>query len=215
MASAGSEVTLAPYVESRMKLRIEPLEAKSESYSGAVQVPARVGNIGVLDLSVSRQELPKWCWAAIAGSMGRYYGTGLWPQHEVARAVLGCDCSRFREDEELRARCDAYAMLDDALRLTGCYSHWSPGRPTFERLRAEIVAGRPACLQIDWYRGGAHYVVLTGYYDDTGEVYIQDPLHGPSVQDFASYPRHYCGIGGVWAGTFWTCPPLDQLRARC
>jgi hypothetical protein len=190
-----------------MKLRIESPGAKREGYSGAArrQSPATGGCL--LNLAMNSQEQQKWCWAALAASLGRYYRTLSWPQHRVVSVLLGFDCSRFRDDEDVRARCDVYAMLDDALRIAGCYSHWSPGRPSFERIRTEIEAGRPVCVQIDWRRGGSHYVALTGYYPDRREIYIQDPLHGPSVQTFDNFPRSYRLSGGAWNGTFWTHPP--------
>jgi hypothetical protein len=162
----------------------------------------------MLDFVMQHQELSKWCWAAISVSMGRYYGTRYCQQHEVASALLGFDCSHFQEEPEVAARCNEYAMLDEALQLVGCYSHWSPGRPTFERIQAEIDAGRPICLRVEWYRGGSHYVVLVGYYAGTREIYIEDALHGPSIQAFDKFPNNYRMSGGVWRETFWTCPCL-------
>jgi hypothetical protein len=132
----------------------------------------------------------------------------------VASALLGFDTSRYQKEPEVAARCDAYAMLDEALRIVGCYSHWSPGRPTFERIRAEIDASRPLCLRVAWYRGGSHYVVVTGYSTDTREIYLEDSLHGPSVQAFDPFPGTYRMTGGVWRETFWTCTPLSLDERR-
>jgi hypothetical protein len=200
-----------PKLECAMKLRIEPLEAKRESYSGVAQSETTECSAYVLNFIMQRQVLPKWCWAAISVSLGHYYGTRRWQQQDVASALLGFDCSRFEDLPDVRVRSDECAMLDEALRLAGCYSHWSPGRPTFKRLRTEIAAGRPVCLQIQWYRGGSHFVMVTGYYADTCEIYIEDPLHGPSVQPFDKFPDSYRALGGVWGGTFWTClPPLTR-----
>jgi hypothetical protein len=198
-----------------MQLRIEPPEAKRESYSDAARrYSSPMCNTYVLDFVLQHQELAKWCWAAIAASVGRYYGAQHWHQHEVASALLGFDYSRFQKEPEVAARCDAYAMLDEALRIVGCYSHWSPGRPTFERIRAEIDAGRPLCLRVEWYCGGSHYVVVTGYYADTREIYLEDSLHGPSVQAFDTFPGNYRMTGGVWRETFWTSPPLSLNERR-
>ena len=194
-----------------MKLRVEPHGARNESYSGVPAGGAGRGGAVVLDLVLQRQELSKWCWAAISVSLGRYYGTTERRQREVAAALLGFDCSRFGEEPEVRESADAYAMLDEALQLAGCYSHWSPGRPTFERLRAEIDAGRPVCLQIEWLRGGMHYAVVAGYDAEAAELYVEDPLHGPSVQPFEGFPGGY-RKGGFWRGTYWTCPPACAPR---
>jgi hypothetical protein len=102
------------------------------------------------------------------------------------------------------------ARLDEALALAECHSHCSPGRPEFERVAAEIDAGRPVCVQLEWRHGGSHYVVLTGYHPDGREVYVQDPLHGPSVHPFDGFPRRYQGTGGAWRATFWTRAPDEE-----
>ncbi len=184
-----------------MRLKIEPPEATRESYSGA---PGRSGASScVLDLVIEPQEFPKWCWAAIAASLGRYYRTAERSQRQVATDLLGFDCSRLPDTPAGRERCDLYAMLDEALALVGCFSHWSPGRPTFERIRAEIDAGRPVCVQIDWSRNGAHFAVITGYHADRREIHLEDPLHGPSVQQYERFPGAYRS-SGVWRGTYWT-----------
>jgi hypothetical protein len=188
-----------------MKLRIEPFNAKKENYSAVRAAKERRLNSRVLDFVMQRQELPKWCWAAISSSLAHYYRAERCGQHEIASALLGFDCSRFRQEQDVRSRCDDYAMLDEALRLARCYSHWSPERPTFERICGEIDHDRPVCVHVQWHRGGSHYVVVTGYYFDSGELYVEDPSHGPSVQNFETFPRNYRMSGGLWRGTFWTC----------
>jgi hypothetical protein len=177
-----------------------------ESYSGVVRERKPSSDSRVLDLIVQRQELTHWCWAAISASLGRYYGTRSWQQYEVASVLLGVDCSRFQEDPTVVERCDTEVLLSEALQLMGCYSHWSPGRPTIERIQTEIDADRAVCVHIDWYRGGSHYVVVNGYDSDSGELYISDPLHGPSIQIFDVFPHRYRVSQGVWRGTFWTNP---------
>lgn len=196
-----------------MRLTIEPPEATRESYSGTRRHNASRAESCILTITVQRQELPRWCWAAIAVSLGEYYRTRSRCQHQIATEMLGFDCSAFMHDPELRKRCDVNAMLDDALRLVDCYSHWSPGRPTIERVRTEIDAGRPLCIQLDWFRGESHYVMVTGYYAGTDEIVVEDPLHGPSIQHFDEFPRGYRAAGGRWHGTFWTLPPISDHQA--
>jgi hypothetical protein len=193
-----------------MQWKIEPAEAKREVYSSGVRRQEEGRDSCVLDLIMQRQELEHWCWAAIAVSLGAFYGTRRMMQHEAAGALLGMDCSGFQSEPDVVSRCDVCAMLDDALKLVGCFSHWSPGRPTFERIRTEIDAGRPVCFCVDWKTGGSHYAVISGYYANTREVYVADPLHGPSVQAYSTFPTQYRGIGGFWRGTFWTSPPVTQ-----
>jgi hypothetical protein len=73
-----------------MRLRIEPPGARRESYSGAARGEADPAG-RVLDLAVERQELERWCWAAICVSLGRFYGTRRWTQRQAAGALLGFD----------------------------------------------------------------------------------------------------------------------------
>ncbi|HEY3364145.1 MAG TPA: papain-like cysteine protease family protein [Symbiobacteriaceae bacterium] len=189
-----------------MQLKIEPQTAKRERYSTPESAGGKASS-HVLDLAIQRQELSNWCWAAIAASLGDFYRRRHFTQHEIASRMLGYDCSCLASDPEAAARCDVFAMLDEALRVTECYSHWSPGRPTFERLCAEIGSGRPLCVGIDWQIGGSHYAVVSGCYVETREIYVVDPLHGPSVQPFDAFPATYRGTGGMWRGTFWTQRP--------
>lgn len=195
-----------------MKLRIEPPESRKESYSDISKSRALKCHAQVLNFVMQSQKLSKWCWAAISASLEDYYGTLHLSQHEVASAILGFDCSSYQEKPEVAVRCNQYAMLDEALRLVGCYSHWSPGRPTFERIQAEIDCGRPVCPCIEWHSGGCHYVAVIGYYTDTGEIYIKDSLHGSSVQAFSQFPNTYRMSGGVWQGTFWTYPSASMNK---
>src|SRR4051812_9245539 len=126
-----------------MKLEIEPPETKQNRL---LEVEDSINlTTHILDLQIQRQVLSNWCWAAIAASLSDYYNMGNWAQHEVASKLLAFDCTGFNEDPALAKCCNIYAMLDDALQIVGCYSHWSPDRPVFERIQAEIDAGRPIC----------------------------------------------------------------------
>lgn len=184
-------------------LHVEPDEARSESYSGAA--PCR-GIPAALPVIVARQALDRWCWAAIGAAIAGYYRGSAPTQEAVASALLGFDCSSWAADGALGARCDVPAMLDEVLSALDCFSHWSPGRPTLDRLAAEIGAGRPLAVAIDWRGGGGHYAVVLGCHPERGEIDVADPLHGPSVQRYASFPRDYRG-GGYWRGTYWTAAP--------
>jgi hypothetical protein len=190
-----------------MRLKIESPEATHVCY-GSASRPADVERSArFLPVQLQRQAQSNWCWASIAASLGRYYGTRRVEQHDVASALLGEDCSAFSSDPALALRCNVCAMLDDALRWVGCFSHWSPGRPSFARIRVEIEAGRPLALSVNWHHGGSHFLLVTGYCRDTEELQVDDPLHGTTLQRYADFPQNYRTVGGVWRGTYWTCPP--------
>lgn len=198
-----------------MQLRIEPSNTGQASGSGTYRRRKPSVNAWVLDLLMQRQSLPKWCWAAIAASLARYYQSGPYDQHELASALLGIDCTHYQEPLPVAAQCDNEALLHEALTLVGCYSHWSPGRPSFEHIQTELESGRPVCVRIEWHAGGSHYIALIGYYADTGEVYVEDPLHGPSIHPFHAFPDSYRISGGVWRETYWTRPPhVEHPRAQ-
>jgi hypothetical protein len=152
------------------------------------------------------QQQSNWCWAAIAVSLAHFYGVGRYTQHEVAVAVLGAR----KTDEELPSdQINTIALLDDALRFVRCAASWSPGRPALREIAREIMSGRPVCVCLQWQTGDAHYVVLTGCDAGSGELTVEDPLHGPSLQQFDTFPRTYRSAGAVWRGSYWTAPGLD------
>lgn len=155
------------------------------------------------------QELSRWCWAAIAVSMARFYNTGRWRQSDVAGRVLGYDCSGYRENPNLQQQCNQNRTLDEALQVTECFSHWSPGKPAFERIMAELDSGRPLCIRIEWFKGSAHYVVIFGYHGIRRELHIADSRYGVSQHSFDRFPLGYQTGGGVWTENFWTCPGND------
>ena len=165
------------------------------------------------------QQQSNWCWAAIAVSLARYYGVGEFTQHQVALAVLGTRqvygeqvYAEQVSGEQVHAesvspdRFNTVALLEDALRHVGCRASWTPGRPELRDIAAEIAAGRPVCACLQWRTGDAHYVVLTGCLAETGELTVEDPLQGRSLQKFDAFPGVYRSAGTVWRGVYWTAP---------
>lgn len=186
-----------------MKIRIENENARfacsdKMSDDGEIQ-KSKV----VLDMQLEKQLWDRWCWASIASCVGRYYQTADWDQLEIACKVLKRDCSQITKDKINQSLYNKTCTLDKALDLVKCYSHWSLGKPTFERVQHEIRNNRPVCFRIEWHSGGAHYALIKGYNIATGRVYIEDSLHGSSRQLFSSFPRVYITFGGVWTDTFW------------
>jgi len=135
--------------------------------------------------------------------LARYYGVGEFTQHDIAVAVLS-----ERTEGELMApsQINTVASLEDALRHVRCTASWSPGRPSLREIASEIAAWRPVCVCLQWQTGDAHYVVLTGCAAETGELTVEDPLHGRSLQNFNAFPKTYRSAGTVWRGVYWTGP---------
>jgi Papain-like cysteine protease AvrRpt2 len=157
------------------------------------------------------QEETNWCWAAVAVSVHNFLnsGNGNWTQGQLATPVLqtenqipaGVDCS------QTPALCDLTAALDDALTITG---NLRPGgclqnqHLVFNSIKNWVAAKLPVGARIVWWQGGAHFIVLDGYRElmsGAQQVHVQDPLYGPSFQNYddlvADYPP-----GGNWQDTY-------------
>lgn len=174
-----------------MRLFVEPAECRG-------LVPASDGPVVAdrfLPVAVPVQQREHWCWAAIGAAFAAYYQGRPHDQQAVARAVCGAADTREANRPE---------PLDRVLTTLGCFSHWSPGKPTLARVAAEIARGRPLAVGIDWIAGGAHYVAVIGC--GSGEIHVADAQLGLSVQAYAGFPHRYRG-GGYWRGTYWTAPP--------
>ena len=186
-----------------MKLIIEDESSRTSCVGQRFKQPVIRANRALVDVNVPRQQLDSWCWAAIAAGLSEYYGTGTPSQADIASGVLDVDCSHFENDEQLKAVANTVARLDKAMALVSCYSHWSAGKPLFDRIKFEINQGRPLAARIEWFSGGAHYVLIHGYADATGNILVADPMHGASEHPLAHFPARY-RLGGAWTETFWT-----------
>jgi hypothetical protein len=168
-----------------------------------------------LEVQVPRQERTAWCWAAVATACADHYGVAGFDQPTIAAALIAQglpgDAVGLEQhvDGSWRAPVDdnRYAELGHALRVVGCFGHWSPGRPPMARLVEEISAGRPVGVQIRWLTGGAHYALVVGCASRAAQLHIDDPWFGLSVQAYGGFPHSYHGRTGCWRGTYWTNPP--------
>jgi hypothetical protein len=192
-----------------MRFVIDGETARSSCVGTRFATPRQTEGAVKLSVTPQRQLFDNWCWAAIASVLGRYYGTSAASQSEIASHLLRLDCAgidgNIDGDDELRVRADAEMRLDAALALVGCYSHWSAGKPLFDRVRFEINLGRPFAARIEWQSGGAHYVLVRGYRDEGKRIIVADPLHGEAEYPLFDFPSRY-QLGGAWTETFWTNP---------
>lgn len=187
-----------------MKIFIDPEDARSSELGSFYRAP-HIDASGVwLPLALPQQLQSRWCWAAIASTVGAYYGASQDDQATIASALLLHHTDAVGNyTEEDRRTGNVNFKLDTALKYAGCFGHWSIGKPGWERILFEINQGRPPCVRLEWYRGGAHYILIRGYSED-GHILIEDSLHGASKQAFESFPDHYHNGGAVWTETFWT-----------
>lgn len=154
-----------------------------------------------LEFDIQQQEKSKWCWAAIAVSVARFYNrSSKVTQCDVANAELRRDdcCSGAKDI------CDEYGYLASSLNRYGHLEKWAVLQPpTPAEIRGEIANNHPLCARVAWFEGGAHFVVIAGYAEvlrpdgtyQIGGLAIADPWWGVSDMDFGDFPNAYAKCG--------------------
>lgn len=188
-----------------MKIFIDPNDAKSSEVGTFYRLPNLIGNEYYLEIELERQLKSRWCWASLASAIARYYETMDIQQVRLADELLkDTDSEPEIYTVEDRREKNLNFKLDVALKYVGCFSHWSAGKPNFERLQFEINQGRPLCVRLEWRKGGAHYVMIKGYDWEKDTLLIDDPLHGLDRIAFEDFPGKYRVSGAIWTETYWT-----------
>lgn len=156
-----------------------------------------------LGLAEQYQQETNWCWAATAVSIALYYDpASTWTQCSLANKALNqttC-CSNGAS-----SACNQPWYLDRVLAITGHLHSTSNGKSSFQGIINEISAGRPIGIRIAWNGTGAHFPAVDGF-DNRGSaptIDLQDPIFGPSTQDFNSFPGSYQG-GATWTECYFT-----------
>lgn len=158
------------------------------------------GKLKPLDFRMQPSQQSNWCWAAVAASVSKFYDPrGAFQQCELANFLLGRhDCC------ENPSICNHGMSLTDALKHTGNFRR-SSLVVTFAELYAEIFAGRPICVGIQYPDGARHYVVIFGCQDDE-RIWIADPAREGKVLAFHNFPTKYPKDGslGAWNEIIFT-----------
>lgn len=186
-----------------MRLTIDSELALSSTVGEQFCTPAVVDGAVLLEVRLEEQLKSNWCWAAIASALGRYYGTSEASQREIAARLLDESGGEIACDASLEERANKAYRLDRAMVAAGCFSHWSAGKPVFDRVRFEINLGRPFCARIEWHHGAAHYVLIHGYRESGESILVADSLHGPGEYPLPEFPSRY-REGGAWTESFWS-----------
>jgi hypothetical protein len=155
---------------------------------------------------LNKQAQDKWCWAAVATSVDRYFDPGsALSQCEVAGEVLDRGCCPDGE------KCNQVESLDKALskfdRLDGLAS---ASALSFTEIQQQIDNRMPVCVRVEWRGGGGHFVVITGYgFGKSGRqmLEISDPLFPKSLMWYDDFVWSYQNVeqpdgGGFWSHTF-------------
>ncbi len=156
-----------------------------------------------------------WCWSAVATTVGLYYdSTKNLQQCQVAQKVTGiANCCPDNE------ACDQFAGLDTALTAvnsmltTPLNNKLLPGQVLkFAAVQAEIDAGRPVGVRIQWYGedpDAGHFVIISGYaIEASGEkwVDVSDPYYDDSSAPYDQFVSAYLEAG-AWSDTYMIGQP--------
>jgi Papain-like cysteine protease AvrRpt2 len=154
------------------------------------------------------QARTNWCWAATAVSVQLYY----YPNDRLTQCVQACNttgrgdcCEDLPNDAH---PCNVAGDLGLVLHALGRLDSTVLRPATLIELANAIVARRPVCIRVTWWRGGAHFMVCAGYVPTTIGLYllIHDPWFGTSWVPHATFPTVYQNKNGTWAATCFTKP---------
>lgn len=175
--------------------------------SSNIGINANLNNKGqvILNLLFEKQQGENWCWAALAKIIYHFYFGKNIDQKNVAAKLFNVSIKNLYAIKKIKKKYDKNMVLHEALEAVSCFSHWSLGKPTLERIQFEINNGKPICCRVEWYKGNAHYVIVHGYNIYSKELYIMDSQVGESKISYDDFPKNYRENGGAWTETFWTC----------
>ncbi len=174
----------------------QPLATTRSSPIGGAAAAANA-----LPFSRQQQQENNWCWAATSSSVSYYFDlNSQWSQCNIASACLQIQCCATS------APCDVQFTLDGPLSQTGNLQGIPfSGNDTQNGLQSEIDAGRPVCCHITWVGGTGHFVAISGYDWNTGDVLVEDPLYGQYTVPYQTFVSSYRGSGS-WDYTYYTQP---------
>jgi hypothetical protein len=155
-----------------------------------------------LSFQMQTQQQTNWCWAAVSTSVSHYYdASSTWTQCEVANGELGrTDCCAGGASTS----CNVYGTLDTSLSRVGHLDHMDANAASFQSVDNEIDAARPLGIRVAWSGGGAHFLAVIGYLEDSQNyVAVDDPIYGKSDLTYDTLTTSYHGSGS-WTHSYYT-----------
>jgi Papain-like cysteine protease AvrRpt2 len=161
-------------------------------------------------MNMEEQQEANWCWAAVAVSVHNFLNSsapmaqgGLATQVLLGEAQIpaGVDCSTNPD------LCNYTAALNDALTLSGnlkAGGYLQVQHLSFNSLKNWVNAHLPIGARMVWFGGGAHFLAVDGFREFVSgvqQVHVQDPLYGPSLQNYDDFVADY-PPGGSWRDTY-------------
>jgi hypothetical protein len=161
--------------------------------------PAGGGGGGrVLPFKMQDQEQLLWCWAATSVSVNLYFDAAS-SQRQCSLVNTALRQTTCCGNGASRA-CNKAWFLDKALTIVGNLDQMTAGHPSLAEVEAEIDAGRPLCLRIQWDAYSAHFVAIYGYSGTM--INVDDPWTGRASVEYDKFPTLY-QTGGTWTHTYW------------
>jgi hypothetical protein len=75
---------------------------------------------------------------------------------------------------------------------------------SFQSVDNEIDAARPLGIRVAWSGGGAHFLAVIGYLEDSQNyVAVDDPIYGKSDLTYDTLTTSYHGSGS-WTHSYYT-----------
>jgi hypothetical protein len=151
-----------------------------------------------------------WCWAAVGVSVNRYFA----PDSNLSLRDL---VETILNDP---GACHRSSGLDQPAHLERVLRHLKvlkepprAGALSFNDIRAQINAGLPVCVRVEWPDlNSGHFVIIRGYaVTASGErwVDVADPAFGNSTVPYDDFVNSYQGAG-QWDYTFLVQPPPKE-----
>jgi hypothetical protein len=179
-----------------------------------VELPIGEPSIITLNFIAEVQKQSNWCWAAVATSVGLFYGTGAWTQCTVATAQVNSlqspggnyDCCVTPDS----STCNQYGYLDSALQYVNTFDKKTSGKAQADQIFTRLSEMQEVvCVRVAWFGGGAHFTTINGITDPSSgeDIYltISDTIDGWGTTTilYSDFPNTYQSKGD-WTHTYWT-----------
>jgi Papain-like cysteine protease AvrRpt2 len=152
-------------------------------------------------ITIEPQKQSEWCWAAVTSTVDHYYdATSSWTQCSLANNQLHqTTCCVAGSSKQ----CNQPWDLQRSLGLVGRLRIAVETPALYDGIQQEIDEKHPLCVRIGWPDGQGHAVIIYGYDDAIGYVFVGDPIFGITKIPYASFLSHYQG-DGQWTDSYFT-----------
>jgi Papain-like cysteine protease AvrRpt2 len=149
-------------------------------------------------IDVKKQDLKKWCWAAIGSALTHHYHPGApMTQQQVASRVLPKDCVANPD------ACNKMATMTTVLERLS-FADGEANKVLFDEIAIPIAANRPIVIRVVRL-GTPHFVLVKGYAQGPRWLAIDDPSDGETRDiPYDALFRGQAHQLGSWTHTFWT-----------